>query len=153
MRLCLLLRVVVRIIVLVAVLAAPAAGQHWPQFRGPNGTAIADGAHLPNTWSREENVAWVATIDGTGWSSPIVWADRVYVTSAITEGEYLPPSPGIFGMELYNRLRDEGLSEAELVYVLHDNLERPFLAAFDKGSGAERWTVEREAGPAMVPSG
>ena len=215
------------------------AGQHWPQFRGPNGTAIADGARLPDTWSTEENVAWAVSIAGTGWSSPIVWADRVYVTSAITEGSYLPPSPGIFGMELYNRLRDEGLSEAEAdaavverdvqrsvsdsppvrwmlnsldaatgrllwsqelhrgqapggrhrknsyasqtpvwsnrfdpysmhldfgtaasvavdderVYVLHDNLERPFLAAFDKGSGAELWTVEREAGPAMVPSG
>ena len=54
-----------------------------PQFRGPRGDGVAYGTNLPVTWSTTSNVVWSCTIPGKGWSSPIVWGDRVFVTSAV----------------------------------------------------------------------
>ncbi len=50
------------VVALLLATAQPAADQHWPQFRGPAGRAIADGAELPDSWSADENVTWAVTI-------------------------------------------------------------------------------------------
>lgn len=92
-------------------LAAPP--DHWPQFRGPDATGVVDADGLPEAWSTTENVRWVATIPGRGWSSPIVWGDRVFVTAAINEGAFKEPSTGIFGNDEIERLMREGLSAEE----------------------------------------
>ena len=60
---------------------ASAAGQDWPQWRGPGSAAISTGTPLPTTWSATEHLAWRATLAGAGTSSPIVVGDRVIVTS------------------------------------------------------------------------
>jgi len=57
-----------------------------PQFRGPRGDGVAYGSNLPVTWSTTSNVVWSCTIPGKGWSSPVVWGDRVFVTSAVGPG-------------------------------------------------------------------
>ncbi len=76
---------------------AAAESDNWPQFRGPDGTAVvADDAGLPETWSATENVAWKVPIPGLGWSSPIVWGDRVFLTSVVAEEEYEGPQPGLY---------------------------------------------------------
>ncbi len=63
------------------------AAQDWRQFRGPDGQGHADGASgLPVQWSESANVAWKAAVPGRGWSSPVVAHDRVWLTTAITEG-------------------------------------------------------------------
>jgi outer membrane protein assembly factor BamB len=62
---------------------------NWPQFRGPQGQGVSDEAALPSTWSPATNVAWKAPIAGLGHSSPIVWGNHVFLTTAI-EGEPLP---------------------------------------------------------------
>ncbi len=59
------------------------AADNWPQFRGPGARGISDERDLPEVWSKSENVAWVTKIAGRGWSSPIVWGDKVFITSAI----------------------------------------------------------------------
>ena len=59
---------------------------NWPGFRGPNGQGISDETDLPTTWDTQRHVVWKQTIPGRGWSSPIVWADRVFVTTATDEG-------------------------------------------------------------------
>ncbi len=64
--------------------AAPAADA-WPQFRGPRSSGVGEGTGLPEAWSATENVLWKAKIPGRGWSSPVVWGDRVFVTAAIQE--------------------------------------------------------------------
>ena len=51
---------------------------NWPQFRGPGARGISTSTNLPEQWSATENVAWKAEIPGRGWSSPIVWGDRVF---------------------------------------------------------------------------
>lgn len=70
------------------VLAASAlqAG-HWPQFRGPDGQGHSTETAVPLTWSATENIAWKTPIPGESWSSPIVWGDRVFVTTTTGAGE------------------------------------------------------------------
>ncbi|HVS65564.1 MAG TPA: PQQ-binding-like beta-propeller repeat protein [Thermoanaerobaculia bacterium] len=60
----------------------------WPQWRGPGGRGHAPGHTVPMTWD-ESTIAWKTAIEGRGLSSPIVWEDRVFVTTAI-EGEVIP---------------------------------------------------------------
>src|SRR5262245_45161900 len=63
--------------------ASAMAADNWPQFRGPNAGVIADDPRLPDSWSESENVLWKVDVPGFGWSSPIVWGDHVFVTSAV----------------------------------------------------------------------
>lgn len=60
---------------------------HWPQFRGPATDGMGHGATLPESWSTTENVVWKADVPGWGWSSPIVWGDRIFLTAAVGEKE------------------------------------------------------------------
>jgi outer membrane protein assembly factor BamB len=77
---------------------APAAGS-WPSFRGPNASGVADGQHLPDRWNGKtgENILWRTRIPGLAHSSPIVWGDRVFVTSAISERGSATFKPGLYG--------------------------------------------------------
>lgn len=61
--------------------------ENWPQFRGPNAQGISTEKHVPLQWTATENVAWRREIPGESWSSPIVWGDRVFVTTATDNGE------------------------------------------------------------------
>ena len=84
-------------IALLALIAVPAIGEgQWSQFRGPSAGAIADDPRLPDAWSESENVIWKTDIHGLGWSSPVVWEDHVFLTSAISAGQELEPVPGLF---------------------------------------------------------
>lgn len=69
----------------------------WPQFRGTNFTGHApDNPALPDTWSETENVAWKIPVPGRGWSCPVVWDNKVFITTAIDSGESEPPKPGLY---------------------------------------------------------
>jgi hypothetical protein len=61
--------------------------ENWPNWRGPAANGVSSETGLPVTWSAEENIAWKAQFRGLGISSPIVWDDRVFVTSQIGGGE------------------------------------------------------------------
>jgi outer membrane protein assembly factor BamB len=71
---------------LLPIFGSSALAENWPRFRGPTGQGVSSETNLPLTWSDTENIAWRRPIDGQGWSSPIVWDDRVIVTSATDEG-------------------------------------------------------------------
>jgi outer membrane protein assembly factor BamB len=75
-------------VVLVATGTARAIDNNWPQFRGPLSLGTSDNPQLPDTWSDTENIAWKTDIAGRGWSSPIVWGNRVFV-STVTNDETL----------------------------------------------------------------
>src|SRR5271163_2234504 len=62
----------------------------WPQFRGPNGSATSNDKQLPTEWDTKTNVAWKAQLSGYGWSSPIVWGDKVFVTAAYSDKQRKP---------------------------------------------------------------
>jgi outer membrane protein assembly factor BamB len=95
--------------------AAPAIAGPWPQFRGPEAAGVSHEGKLPEQWSSTENVAWVVDVPGRGWSSPVVWGDRVYLTSAVTPGPFKEPSPGIYGNDYIAELRAQGLSDEEVM--------------------------------------
>ena len=71
-----------------------AGADEWPQFRGPGGAGVATGSRLPEEWSANKNVIWKATIPGYGWSCPIVWGDRVFVTTAVSDRQKKPGGGG-----------------------------------------------------------
>ena len=58
----------------------------WPQFRGPNADAHAEGASTPLEWSDSRNVNWKVAIPGLGWSSPVVVDNRIFLTTAVAQG-------------------------------------------------------------------
>jgi outer membrane protein assembly factor BamB len=142
-------------------LAGPhAAALEWPQFRGPHGAGVADDAALPDRWSATENIAWAADIPGRGWSSPIVWRDRVFLTTAISPGAFKAPSTGIFGNDYAAELAKQGLSEDEIVKrVVNRDIElagetgeiRYLVLALRRSDGKILW--EREAHRGRPPGG
>ena len=69
-----------------AICSSLAAGENWPEFRGPTGQGISDSTGLPLTWSETDNVKWKMAIPGTGWSSPVIWGDQVWMTTANDSG-------------------------------------------------------------------
>jgi outer membrane protein assembly factor BamB len=60
--------------------------ENWPGFRGPTRQGISNEKNLPMQWSEISNIVWKTPIPGTGWSSPIVFGDRIFVTTATDEG-------------------------------------------------------------------
>jgi outer membrane protein assembly factor BamB len=69
---------------------AVVGADEWPQFRGPGSTGVAAGQSLPLAWGADKNVAWKAKLPGVAWSSPIVWGDKVFLTTAVTDKQTKP---------------------------------------------------------------
>jgi outer membrane protein assembly factor BamB len=112
------------------------AADHWGQWRGPLATGEAPHADPPLAWNEADgtNIHWKTEIPGRGHSTPIVWGDRIFLTTAIPVGDALPPRPS----------RAPGN---------HDNLpvthRHKFVAlAIDRSSGKTLWQKTlREALP------
>jgi outer membrane protein assembly factor BamB len=58
---------------------------NWPQFRGPDGNMALTSANLPEKWDSISGILWTADLDGAGYSSPVVWGNKVFITSAFPE--------------------------------------------------------------------
>ena len=106
---------------------------NWPQFRGPGAMGVADNPGLPERWGTNENVAWKVEVAGRGWSSPIVWGNRVFVTTVVSDGETEEPKKGLyFGGE-----RND----------IPKGTQHWMVLCLDLGSGRELWRREAYAGP------
>jgi len=66
-----------------------AAADNWPQFRGPDGDGHATATELPLRWSESENVSWKTAIHGRAWSSPVIWGEQIWLSSATEDGTRL----------------------------------------------------------------
>jgi outer membrane protein assembly factor BamB len=95
----------VRIVVFASVVLASAvspvarlAAENWPQWRGPGGQGVSSEKLLPTVWGPDKNIVWKTALPGTGHSSPIVWGDRVFVTS-VNEGEVVPGAKAVTHMQ------------------------------------------------------
>ena len=208
------------------------AAEPWAQYRGPGSNGIAEDPRLPDHWSATENVKWRVDVPGVGWSSPIVWGDRIFLTSVISADSKEAPKKGLYfggerpiptdehrwmvyavdfktgkilwekevqrsappasrhlknsyasetpvtdGERVYAYFGNAGLFCFDLkgkllwqqkwearktrygwgtaaspivykdrLYILNDNDEQSFLAAYDKKTGKQIWRVEREVG-------
>ena len=102
----------------------------WAKFRGPDAGAVADDPRLPDTWSETTNVTWTADIPGLGWSSPVVWDDHVFLTTAVSAGEERQPVRGLYDPGAASGATRSTASHRWLVYDL------------DFETGAVRWARE-----------
>lgn len=119
-----------KMILAVCLTAAVANGEpasiHWPSFRGPSASGVVDGRPLPANWSIEsgENVKWKTPIPGLAHSSPIIWGDRVFVTTVISSD----PNP-LLKVGLYGESPDHP-----------ENVEHDFrVYCLDRKSGKITW--------------
>ena len=74
-----------RLVVLFFFVAGLIRAENWPGWRGPSGDGVSNGKGIPTKWSSTENIAWRIAVPGEGHSSPIVWGDKVFITSSLTE--------------------------------------------------------------------
>lgn len=119
---------------LILVLSAPVAGnENWPQFRGEHGTGLTGAAILADTWGATENVTWKVTIPGQGWSSPVTWGDRIFLTSFVSDAGVGAPKTG------YYAPRDVSIPEGK---------HRWTVFCLDANTGETVWTkVAHEGRP------
>ena len=114
------------------------ADDNWPRFRGPDGRAVApDHPALPTVWSKTKNVAWTSEIPGWGWASPVVWGDKVFISTVVSDGEKRQPSKGLY---LGQGVRDPS-----------KGLHHWWVLCFDLDSGKEIWRHEAHVGEPKVP--
>jgi hypothetical protein len=106
------------------------ANDQWPQFRGLQAGAVADDPSLPQTWSETENIVWKTDIPGLGWSSPVVWDDHIFITSAVSAGKEPTPIKG-----LYDPGDESGATRSSAIHhwLLYD---------VDFNTGRIRWARE-----------
>jgi hypothetical protein len=105
---------------------ASARPGNWPSFRGPQAAGSADGQQLPDQWNPAtgDGVLWRTTIPGLAHSSPIVWNDLLFVTSAVSSSKDATFKPGLYG---------DGDASSDRTP------QRWMLYAVDKRSGKVRW--------------
>ena len=100
--------------------------QSWPSFRGPQASGVAEGQNLPDRWNAKtgENILWRTPIPGLAHSSPIVWGDKIFLTSAVSSDPKATFRPGLYG--------DGDASKDRSVH-------RWMIYAVDKRSGKILW--------------
>jgi outer membrane protein assembly factor BamB len=71
----------------------------WPSFRGRQASGVADGQNLPDKWdgAKGENILWRTPVPGLAHSSPVVWGDKVFVTSSVSSDPDASFRPGLYG--------------------------------------------------------
>jgi outer membrane protein assembly factor BamB len=84
------------VVLTVAVSSSPLCAGDWPQFRGPSSSGVSDETGLPAHWGPSTSIRWKTAIPGVAWSSPIVWGDRVFVTTAASDAEQEAPKKGLY---------------------------------------------------------
>ncbi len=107
--------------------------KNWPTFRGANGSGIGDGTDTPERWNLDsgELIRWRIEVPGLGNSSPVVWEDRVFLTTAVAKDTEQAIRTGLTGS-------GESVEEA----VPH----RWLVIAYDKTTGHRVWETEVGAG-------
>src|SRR5439155_5555728 len=116
--------------------AIPVFADNWPMFRGPL-AGVSENKGLPAEWDTKKNVAWAVEVPGRGWSSPIVWGERIFLTSVVSEGEVEPPKKGLYF----------GGERREIPQSTH----RWLVLCLDLNSGRELWRQDAYRGPPPNP--
>jgi outer membrane protein assembly factor BamB len=111
------------VILMVLALSALPHAENWPQFRGLQGGVADDDPKLPDTWSSTENVIWKLDVPGYAWSSPVVWGDHIFITTAINPaGDVVRPTSEYLAGSLGGTmtLRDLTAPKETLRWMVYD---------------------------------
>jgi outer membrane protein assembly factor BamB len=128
---------------------------NWPQFRGPDLNPVGSHKGLPDQWSATKGVEWSIEVPGRGWSSPIVAGEKIFLTTAMTEGKSKQPQIGTeYSNEYFADLVKQGLpAEQAMERVAERDIEMPdevtlhyFLYCFNLRNGAVLWKKEIHSG-------
>ena len=113
--------------------APDALDANWPQWRGPDGLGISAVTSYAEEWAPDRNVAWKTEVAGRGLSSPVVWGDRLFITTSI-EGELVPgrTAPDHLGFDM-----KPGYLHPDSVGVDHKNALK--VLAYDTKNGKLLW--------------
>ena len=114
------------------------SAENWPQWRGPGGQGISSDAALPTDWQPDRNVAWKVALP-SGYSSPIVWGNRLFVTAAV-EGEVVPGAKAV-------EHTMEGKPWIHPDSVAADRRHTFKVLALDTGTGKIVWEQTAYEGP------
>jgi hypothetical protein len=99
----------VPLILLAAVaVASPVSAENWPQWRGAKLDGISHETNLPVSWSKTENVAWRLALPGAAGSTPVVWEDRIFLTSLEGENQLVLMAVGTDGKPLWKHVMAAG---------------------------------------------
>ncbi len=126
--------------ILASALALTAAETNWPQWRGPGAAASAESKQLPSSWSATENVAWKVDVPGRGHSQPVVWGNRVFLTTDI-EGEKVPDYKEIVHMMGKEKFTHPDWTGADVQHNLR-------VMCFDADTGKLLWEQTAYTGAA-----
>jgi len=107
--------------------------ENWPRFLGPDSLPVADNPKLPDRWSTTDNVEWSTDVSGVGWSSPIVWEGKIFLTSAVSDQPMKQPSLGTdFSNEYLAEMREDGVSREDADARLYErDREMPHEVVID----------------------
>jgi outer membrane protein assembly factor BamB len=147
--------------------SATAAESTWTRFRGPNGSGVCETADIPVTWI-DRDYRWKVELPGKGFSSPVVWKDRVYLTSGIAEQSTLvvlclKTADGSAIWQRSFKVKPHPKYKANLdacatpsvdndrVYVAWAGAEEHVIVALDRLDGQEVW--RRDLGPFVAEDG
>ena len=119
----------------------PESSDNWPGWRGPAGTGVSSETAFPVSWDAS-NIRWKTPIPGRGHSSPIVWGDRVFVTTSV-EGDVVP------GRETkpVHKLGNEDFVHPDM--VSHDRAQTMKVFGLDAATGKILWEQTAYSGPVM----
>lgn len=121
-----------------------AVASDFPQFRGPNGTGVADATMIPRHWSMTENVAWKMRVPGTGWSQPVLIGEYLYLTTAESD-KNLKPKNFSNGVKMPQSMGLGGLSKAPVTQIQWQVL------CYKASTGEQRWAETVAEGKPKFP--
>lgn len=114
------------------VFSESAGAANWPQWRGPDGSGVSQETNLPSEWSPTKNIKWKTAIDGRAHSSPIVWGNKVFLTTAV-EGDVVP------GAKAVKHFLEEGKEFLHPDSVGADRQHTFKVLCLDRDSGKILW--------------
>ncbi len=118
--------VALNLVVALAAIGAEPEGVNWPSFRGPHASGVAEGFKTPQRWSvpKGQNIRWKVPVAGLGHSGPIVWKDRIFLTTAVQAKGQAELKPGLYG---------------DIAPVEADTINRWLVYCFDRTTGKLLW--------------
>jgi outer membrane protein assembly factor BamB len=125
----------------------PLHAENWPGWRGPEANGLSFAKQLPTEWAADAHVAWKVPLPGAAWSQPVVWGDKIFVTTAVTDNQKKPRG-GEF---------DPGMSMARLLLGGFDGGAPPDVVyrwkvlCLDGASGQIVWEQTAREGKPSIP--